>query len=82
MKPRTEDRQRKASLICSMVGDHVRDKREALGMTQADCSKLLAGSCESYWRSMEGGHKHMSLLRLVEVSEVLGCDASELLEGI
>lgn len=65
-----------------MVGDHIRDKREALGMTQVECSRLLAGSCESYWRSMERGHKPVSLLRLVEISEVLGCDVSDLLEGV
>ena len=82
MIPRSPERRAKSRAINTLVGMNIRAEREHLEMKQAECSLLLAGANESYWRSAEGGHKEMSLLRVVEVAEVLGCTVGRLLEGV
>ena len=82
MSYRTPERRAKSRTINSLVGGNIREHRLRLGMTQSDCSSLLAGAHESYWRSIESGQKDMSMLRVVEVAEVLSVDVSELLVGV
>lgn len=82
MKPRTEERRAKSLTINELIGLNIRTLREAQDLTQRDCSRILASSSESYWRCIETGHKEMSLLRVVEIAEVLGCPAAKLLEGV
>ena len=82
MNYRTAERKAKSRTINRLVGMNARAIREVQGITQIECSRLLAGAHESYWRSIETGHKDMSLLRVVEVSEVLGCTVGQLMEGV
>lgn len=82
MQPRTADRREKAATVYALVGYNVRERRLALKMTQRECSELLAGAHESYWRQLESGGKELSLLRLVEISEVLGVNVGDLLKGV
>lgn len=82
MKPRTSERQRKAEYICQKIGENIRKVRIKTPLTQADCSALIAGAGESYWRQVENGAKQFSLLRLVEIADALGVPAADLLEGV
>jgi transcriptional regulator with XRE-family HTH domain len=75
------DRKRRAAAINNIVGNNVRQRRKDLDLTQAEASKLLGCSHESYFRSIENGHKQISLTRLVEIADVLGVSAADLLEG-
>lgn len=82
MKPRSPDRRERSATINALIAENIRTVRLEQQLTQKECSLMLAGSCESYWRSLETGSKHMSLLRMVEVSDVLGCPVARLLEGV
>ena len=82
MKPGDKGRAERSKTICAIVAHNVRAQRKQEGMTQAQCSRLLSGANDAYWRGVETGGKQFSLIRLVEMVDVLGCSASELLAGV
>lgn len=79
--PRSPERTAKSDTIYLIVADNARRARERAGMTRAEVSAVL-GAGESYYRGVETCHKHISLLRLVEIADALGVTAGELLEGV
>ena len=76
------ERKRLVDTVNDIVGHNIRKQRKELKITQAEASRLLSGANEGYFRSIENGHKRMSLFRLIEISDVLGVSPSTLLEGI
>lgn len=64
------------------IGDNIRRLRKEAGMTQAQASELLTGAHESYFRSIENGQKNISLIRAIEIADLLGVTLSEIVEGI
>lgn len=64
-----------------ILGYNIRERRKALELTQAEASRLLGSAHESYFRSIENGHKEISLSRLIEIADVLGVKPGQLLEG-
>lgn len=82
MKARSEEATRKAAYINEVVGENARTIRVGQGLTQAQVSELLGSMCESYYRGIEAGLKQISLVRLVDIADVLGVHPGELLEGV
>lgn len=82
MQPRNEERRSRARTISAIIAHNIREHRTRQGMTQADCSRLLSGAKESYWRQIENNLKDLSILRLVEISDVLQVQVGELMEGL
>lgn len=76
-----KERRQQAAYIHSVIADNIRRERVALGLTQRDAAALF-GAGESYFRAIENGHKQLSLLRVVEIADVLGVSAAKLLEGL
>lgn len=65
-----------------IIAANVRRRREALGLTQLECARLLEVGHESYWRGLENASKGLSVERLILVADVLGVRPAELLEGL
>lgn len=75
------DRATQRKYIQEVVGDNIRDERLALGMTQKQVAELF-NSNESYLREIEKGRKEVSLLRIMEIADVLGCSLHDLIDGL
>lgn len=67
-----------------IVGENIRKFRHLEGLTQKQLAELLVGggTNESYFRSIENGHKAISLVRVVEVADTLGIPPADLLAGL
>ena len=75
------DRATQRAYIREVVGDNIRNERLLLGMTQKQVAELF-GATEGYIRGIERGHKEASLLRIMEIADVLGCSVHDLLDGL
>jgi len=64
------------------IGENIRKFRKESGMTQAQASELLTGAHESYFRSIENGQKDISLIRAIEIADLLGVSLSDIVEGV
>ncbi len=60
------------------LGGRLRDRRRALGMTQAQCAALLGLSRLALTR-LELGYRRLKLSELGTVCQTLGCSAEDLL---
>lgn len=74
------------SVVCDMdpravVGEAVRERRRALGMSQERLSEE-SGLHQTYLSSLERGQRNISLLNLVKVARALQIPAAELLRGV
>jgi len=75
----TSESTRKLNL--SIIGENIRKHREAQGCTQREMS-VEFGAHESYFRGIENGQKELSLHRLIEIADMLGVPAGDLLENV
>ena len=66
----------------AVLADNVRAARQRAGMTQREVAALVAGAHESYIRGVEAGTKDISLVRAVEIADVLGVTVADLLKDV
>ena len=59
------------------IGDNIRRKREAAGLTQVQAAERM-GCQQPWWSALECDRKGMSLSTLQRVAKALGCRAVEL----
>jgi transcriptional regulator with XRE-family HTH domain len=65
------------------VGIRIRERRNALGMTQEELGKALRDSLSHQQiQKYEKGENSISCARLVQIAEALGVTAGSLLEGV
>lgn len=65
------------------VGCRIRERRNALGMTQEELGKALRDSLSHQQiQKYEKGENSISCARLVQIAEALGVTAGSLLEGV
>lgn len=65
------------------VGSRIRERRNALGMTQEELGKALRDSLSHQQiQKYEKGENSISCARLVQIAEALGVSAGSLLEGV
>jgi transcriptional regulator with XRE-family HTH domain len=65
------------------VGIRIRERRNALGMTQEELGKALRDSLSHQQiQKYEKGENSISCARLVQIAEALGVSAGSLLEGV
>jgi len=60
------------------IGNRLRERRRALGMTQEQCAALMGFSRVSLTR-IELGYRRIRLAEIATICEVLGCSAEDLL---
>ncbi len=60
------------------IGARLRERRRALGMTQAQC-EMLTGLPRTSLTRIERGFRGLRLFGFAKVCEVLGCSAEDLL---
>jgi transcriptional regulator with XRE-family HTH domain len=61
----------------AVIGDRVRERREALGITQVALGKTL-GIEQSNVSAIERGRAGVSLDRLIRLAEILECSLDDL----
>ncbi|MBY0354952.1 MAG: helix-turn-helix domain-containing protein, partial [Rickettsiales bacterium] len=65
------------------VGNRIRERRNALGITQEELGKALRDSLSHQQiQKYEKGENSISCARLVQIAEALGVTAGSLLEGV
>ncbi len=64
--------------LASLVGKRIAKMRKSKGLTQ-DKLALLAEIDRSYVGRIERGEVNLTVEKLYEIAETLGCDAKELL---
>lgn len=65
------------------VGSRIRERRNALGMTQEELGKALRDSLSHQQiQKYEKGENSISCARLVQIADALGVTAGSLLEGV
>lgn len=67
--------------INEKLGQKIREKRMALGMSQEELANF-AGLHRTYIGSVERGERNVSLQNIVAIAKALSISPSELLEGI
>lgn len=82
MRPRTSERKDRFRKDLYFIGLNMRRVRKDMGYTQKEISYLLGSTSETYYRGVESGNKEISLLRLLEIADALGCPCADLLEGV
>jgi len=65
-----------------VIADNARAARQRAGMTQREVAQLVAGAHESYIRGVEAGTKDVSLVRAIEIADVLGISLADLVKGL
>ena len=65
------------------IGSRIRERRNALGMTQEELGKALRDSLSHQQiQKYEKGENSINCARLVQIAEALGVTAGSLLEGV
>jgi transcriptional regulator with XRE-family HTH domain len=65
------------------IGSRIRERRNALGLTQEELGKALRDSLSHQQiQKYEKGENSISCARLVQIAEALGVTAGSLLEGV
>lgn len=67
--------------VLQILGSKVREKREAMGLSQEEFAYKCAFD-RTYISMIERGKRNISLLNLLRISEGLGTSVSSLTEGI
>lgn len=67
-------------LISRHIGQAIAKQRKAVGMTQAELAERLDLTIDAVSR-LERGNVGLSVLRLLELAEIFGCETADLLES-
>ena len=59
----------------------LRERREAAGLTQTQCSDAL-GRSQSFMSDVERGNRRLDVIQLFDLCELLGVDAKELIDQV
>ena len=70
-----------AQRVLGIVGENIRRRRRALGLTQAELADRF-DSHENFLGGVERGQRNISILNLCYLAAALGVDPAELLEGL
>ena len=65
--------------VTMRFGMALREKRRALGLTQADLARIT-GMSRSYISEVEGGHENISLERAEKLASAVQCSLAELIK--
>lgn len=65
----------------NVLGQHVRERRKALGWTQEDLASH-AGIDRSYIGGVERGQRNITINVLCQICRALGCDVAALTKGM
>lgn len=71
----------KAAKVATEFGAYIREKREKMGLYQADVAKK-AGVSRSYYTLIEAGDRNIYLATALDICRVLDLDFSEFMKKL
>lgn len=69
------------AVVQELLGRRIRGRRELLGVSQEEMA-ARCGLHRTYYGSVERGERNVALQNIVRISDALGVDPSELVEGL
>ena len=69
------------ALVQELLGRRIRSRRELLGVSQEEMA-ARCGLHRTYYGSVERGERNVALHNIVRISDALGVDPAELVEGL
>jgi transcriptional regulator with XRE-family HTH domain len=69
------------AVVQELLGRRIRSRRELLGVSQEEMA-ARCGLHRTYYGSVERGERNVALQNILRISDALGIDPAELMEGL